>query len=101
MAGDSYYCIGIVNPGESYLYTSDDDKWTDFSIVKKELESGPGDAKYYTYDNFPIKAYGNTDIDAYKYAYFNTDVDTYKYTYINTDIDAYKYTYGNSCAIQG
>lgn len=57
-AGDNYYCIGIVNPGESFLYTSTDDKWTDFSIIKKELESGGGDAKYYTYDNFPIKAYG-------------------------------------------
>lgn len=56
--GDRYYCIGVVNPGESFLYTSTDDKWTDFSIIKKELESGEGEAKYYTYDNFPIKAYG-------------------------------------------
>ena len=23
--GDRYYCVGIVNPGESYLYTSIDD----------------------------------------------------------------------------
>lgn len=57
-AGDSYYCKGIVNPGESYLYTSSDDTWTDFSLIKAELESGSGDAQYYTYDNFPIKAYG-------------------------------------------
>ena len=29
LCGDSYYCKGIVNPGESFLYTSTDDKWTD------------------------------------------------------------------------
>lgn len=56
-SGDDYYCVGVVNPGESFLYTSSDDQWTDFSIIKKELESDEGDAKYYTYDNFPIKAY--------------------------------------------
>lgn len=25
-AGDNYYCISVVNPGESFLYTSKDDK---------------------------------------------------------------------------
>ncbi len=56
-AGDHYYCVSVVNPGESFLYTSKDDKWTDFTIIKQQLESGEGDAKYFTFDNFPIKAY--------------------------------------------
>ena len=55
-AGDHYYCVGIVNPGESFVYTSSDDTWTDFSLMKKELESTT--PAYYTYDNFPLKAYG-------------------------------------------
>lgn len=57
LCGDSYYCKAIVNPGESFLYTSNDDTWTDWTVIKAQLESDSGDTRFFTYDNFPIKAY--------------------------------------------
>lgn len=56
MTIDDYFCKAIVNPGESYFYTASDGKWTDFAEVKRQLEASE-EGKYYTYDNFPIKAY--------------------------------------------
>lgn len=55
--GDRYYCNGIVNPGESYIYDSEEDSWTDFAILKNEYEAS-AEGQYFSYDNFPIKAYG-------------------------------------------
>ncbi|MDO5328937.1 MAG: lectin like domain-containing protein [Coriobacteriia bacterium] len=56
MTIDDYFCKAIVNPGESFVYTASDGKWTDFASLKSELEKTEK-GKYYTYDNFPIKAY--------------------------------------------
>lgn len=68
MTIDDYFCKAIVNPGESFVYTASDDKWTDYAQIKKQLEQSE-EGKYYTYDNFPIKAYAipantNTPADA-------------------------------------
>lgn len=66
LPGDRYYALGVVNPGESYLYTAQDDTWTDWSVVKAELESSEGESSYFTYDNFPIKAFAvpvSADLD--------------------------------------
>jgi len=56
---DAYAARGVVNPGESYIYLSDDEKWWDFAEVKKILEESDGATSYLTYDNFPIKAYAS------------------------------------------
>ena len=52
----NYYSVGVVNPGESYIYAGDSGEWTDFAKVIPELKKYP---KYrdYEFDNFPIKAY--------------------------------------------
>lgn len=52
----TWYMVGIVNPGESYLYVGENRNWTDFSEVVAALQ----DTDEYsdeTFDNFPIKAY--------------------------------------------
>ena len=62
-----YYMVGIVNPGESYLYIGENRDWTDFADVVTALEERE---EYHgqTFDNFPIKAYldyeNESDIEA-------------------------------------
>ncbi|MDO5328567.1 MAG: lectin like domain-containing protein [Coriobacteriia bacterium] len=53
LCNDNYWCHGVVNPGESFIY---DGEWKDFSTVKQEWEQAD---KYKTYDNFPIKAFAD------------------------------------------
>ena len=52
----TWYMVGIVNPGESYLYVGENRNWTDFADVVTALQDSD---KYHgeTFDNFPIKAY--------------------------------------------
>lgn len=52
----TFYSVGVVNPGESYLYLGENDTWNDFSAVIPELKKYP-EYKDCVYDNFPIKAY--------------------------------------------
>lgn len=50
------YAVGIINPGESWLYSAVFDMWFDWADVigrVKSIESG------YDYDNFPIKGYAD------------------------------------------
>ncbi len=51
-----YYSVGVVNPGESYLYAEEAGGWTDFSDIVAAIKEEP-DYTEYVYDNFPIKAY--------------------------------------------
>ena len=52
----TWYMVGVVNPGESYLYVGENRNWTDFSEVVAALQDTD---EYHdeTFDNFPIKAY--------------------------------------------
>ena len=50
------YAVGIVNPGESYVYIDALGYWSDFSEVIPELQKDE-DVSWYDFDNFPIKAY--------------------------------------------
>ncbi|MCQ2751975.1 MAG: lectin like domain-containing protein [Coriobacteriales bacterium] len=58
LTGDQYFVKGVVNPGESFVYTSSDDTWTDWVVLKQELETSTGESKYFSFDNFSLKAYG-------------------------------------------
>ena len=51
-----WYSVGVVNPGESYLYVGQSRNWNDLSEVIPELQKYEA-YKEYTFDNFPIKAY--------------------------------------------
>ncbi len=51
-----YYSVGVINPGESYLYLDETGGWTDFSDVVAAIKEDE-DYTDYVYDNFPIKAY--------------------------------------------
>lgn len=60
MPSDEYAAVGVVNPGESFIYLVENDEWWDFSEIKNIIESdaeGPG--SYLSYDNFPIKVYAS------------------------------------------
>ncbi len=52
----TWYMVGIVNPGESYLYVGENRNWTDFSEVVTALQD-TDEYQDETFDNFPIKAY--------------------------------------------
>ena len=52
----TWYMVGVVNPGESYLYVGENRNWTDFSEVVTALQD-TDEYKDETFDNFPIKAY--------------------------------------------
>lgn len=51
------YSIGIVNPGESFVYIDELSGWYDFSGMIETLGNNSGDTYAHDYDNFPIKAY--------------------------------------------
>ena len=60
------YAVGVVNEGESYLYT--EGAWNDWSQAKSLVADAAGDettpAQFVDVDNFPIKAYSDpTSID--------------------------------------
>ena len=64
------YYVGVVNPGESFIYLFDDKtgkyKWHDYSEIigyLKEDEKAKEGEVYTEYDNFPIKAYSDPDLD--------------------------------------
>ena len=50
------YGVGIVNPGESYVYIDDLGYWSDFSQIIPELQKDEK-LSWYDFDNFPIKTY--------------------------------------------
>ncbi len=52
----TWYMVGIVNPGESYIYVGENRNWTDFSEVVTALQD-TDEYQDETFDNFPIKAY--------------------------------------------
>ena len=51
-----WYTVGVVNPGESYLYVGQSRNWNDLSEVIPELQKYEA-YREYTFDNFPIRAY--------------------------------------------
>lgn len=53
----SYYCVGIVNEGESFTFQ--DNVWEDWTKDIGEIYEGGGTNLLYTYDNFAIKAFGD------------------------------------------
>ena len=53
--GINTWTVGIVNKKESYFY-SEKDGWDDYRNIVDYLDSGE-DEGYFSYDNFPIKAY--------------------------------------------
>lgn len=54
----NYYCKGIVNPGESYVYIDSLGKWVDWSEVVAEFQTL--DAYVFNdFDNFSLKAYSS------------------------------------------
>ncbi|MBR4721386.1 MAG: S-layer homology domain-containing protein [Clostridia bacterium] len=59
--GAPFYCVAVINPGESYLYETDEEtgegKWTDY--YDNEFRDSMSDT--YTFDNFSIKAYVTLD----------------------------------------
>ncbi len=61
-----WYTVGVVNPGESYLYVGQSKNWNDLSEVIPELQKYEA-YREYTFDNFPIRAYldyeNEADID--------------------------------------
>ncbi len=53
-----YYSVGVVNPGECYMYVAELSSWEDFSEVITALqETDKYEGK--EFDNFPIKAYSD------------------------------------------
>ena len=50
----SYYCVGIVNPGESYIML--EDSWIDWSFAVDFFDTYL-DTKYIAFDNLPIKGF--------------------------------------------
>ena len=59
--GEPVYCVAVVNPGESFLYETDEEtgegKWTDYS--NNEFRASVSET--YVIDNFSIKAYVTLD----------------------------------------
>ncbi|MDO4284632.1 MAG: lectin like domain-containing protein, partial [Eubacteriales bacterium] len=53
---EQYYAVGVVNPGESFVYFAGEDAWSDFSEVVPALVEYE-EFEDLTFDNFPIKAY--------------------------------------------
>ena len=51
------YSVGIVNPGESYLF--DGEEWTDWTECIEEISAEESPDGGTDYDNFPIKAYAD------------------------------------------
>ena len=49
------YCIGMINPGESFVSFSQG-SWTDWTVAVKSIKSNE-DCAFMAYDNLPIKAY--------------------------------------------
>ena len=49
------YCVGVVNPGESFV-SFDDGRWIDWCDVVSRI-GGQGDCALMAYDNLPVKAY--------------------------------------------
>ena len=48
------WAVGVVNPGESYLYIAEADRWLDWqAVIEVQQEREPET----DYDNFPIKGY--------------------------------------------
>lgn len=51
------YGIGVVNVGESYLF--DGNEWTDWTERIDYMKTNSSTAKYFDYDNFALKAFGD------------------------------------------
>lgn len=51
----SRYCVGVVNPGESYV-SFEQDRWIDWRDAIDRFAAN-GDCAYMAYDNLPIKGY--------------------------------------------
>ena len=52
-----YYAVGIVNPGESYVYIDEIGQWFDFADMIDTLRLNSEALFEYDYDNFSIKSY--------------------------------------------
>ena len=59
--GAPFYCVAVMNPGESYFYETDEEtgtgKWTDYCYDDSRAEL----SDIYVFDNFSIKAYVTLD----------------------------------------
>jgi len=54
----NYYCKGIVNPGESFIYMEEAGGWTDWSEVIQEFQNTV-EMAFLDFDNFSIKGYSS------------------------------------------
>ena len=75
------YCVGVVNPGESFV-SFEEGRWMDWRDILDSIANS-GDCAYIAYDNLPIKAY----------AYLLSEIEEAH------DLDQWTATAGGSAAI--
>lgn len=57
LCNDGYAAVGVVNKNESYVRFIDDDILIDLADIKTIVEKDYEPTSFFTYDNFPMKAY--------------------------------------------
>lgn len=82
-----YYGLGVVNPGESFVYIDELSSWYDFSDMIETLSINSGDTYEHDYDNFPIKAYCSFANESEAAAYSKDNLPDLSYAEPATVID--------------